>query len=129
MITHTHKGVTWGFVEIQEGVFKTEVYKNKLISSVDAIICGVKGFSQREQKLPEGQWSIVGKASEIGEEVWEQMVEYYTDECEGQIMHWSEFKNYEDEKGEWFCIATESGYSLLKSHSLNPDNCLILKMK
>ena len=78
------------------------------------------------KRLPEGTWSILGLSSDLTEDQWMEVVEKY---------HLQEkYKDYFTQPNSDLCAAfcpvfstaKESGYSLLKSLSLDPDTTLIL---
>ena len=81
----------------------------------------------KNQDLPEGSWQIIGKGSEITEDLAGELVEYWTEDAEGQITHWSEFKNYIGK--EWFSMAIDSLHSLIQSQGKEPEKVLVLKIK
>jgi hypothetical protein len=83
----------------------------------------IRGKSSKE--LPSGQWEIIGRASELTEDHWDEIVENkWDDYADG--MWW---KIYDSDQDEWGMCPTESGLSLIKSHSMNPSTTLILKIK
>lgn len=72
--------------------------------------------------LPEGNWTIIGRAAELTEEDWKRVVE-----CSTDIPGVTIFKDYDNDC--WFDYsmgASESGHSLLKAEGLELLNPLIL---
>lgn len=82
----------------------------------------------------DGQWKIIGRASEIKEHGWQSLIEMNV------VVHdnghtWDEF--YRDYNNPSQIVvseyslqtATESGLSLIKSHSMNPSTTLLIKKK
>jgi hypothetical protein len=85
-----------------------------------------------EETLPPGQWSLLGKASELTEEQWRGIVDRDKRKTSNGLieMEISGFKDYERFGGSSIfrvkSTAIESGLSLLKSHNLAPETTLIL---
>lgn len=73
------------------------------------------------KKLPSGQWEIIGKGDILSEEQWKGIVEYYPTTM-------TLYRDYSQQVfgDDVFFTAKESGYSLLKSRGMKPENSLIL---
>ncbi|HRP30493.1 MAG TPA: hypothetical protein PKV73_01310 [Agriterribacter sp.] len=77
---------------------------------------------------PYGQWEIIGRASELNEEQWKEIVEtisgwssvlYYDYSAPG--------RDYRDIIESGLKSPTKSGISLIKSHSTNPSTTLVIR--
>lgn len=79
--------------------------------------------------LPPGSWQLIGLASEITEEQWREIVDWYgvgdgsVDEAGVGDIFWCY-----DESDFCFDTAIKSGKSLLKYHNLNGNQTVILKL-
>jgi hypothetical protein len=72
-------------------------------------------------KLPAGNWEIIAKASELNEEQWKEIVEWFS------ILGDTGYQDYGKEYLSYgFKTATESGQSLLKSKNVPIDRVIIL---
>lgn len=78
--------------------------------------------------LPSGNWQLIGKASELGKEEWKGILK--------PIENWSKelYHNYtasgrdfRDVIDSAFEATIDSGLSLIRSHSMNPETTIILK--
>lgn len=74
---------------------------------------------QRAELIPEGNWRILGKANELTEEQWKEVL---SDHRIGSGIYFLGYDNFQDIV--YTDTATESGASLLKLHQL--ENPLIL---
>lgn len=109
-------------VEVPEGCHEIEINYGK-----DKVVFWEDGFSS-ELGLPPGQWEIIGRASELSEEQWSGIVEpiggwssvlYYDYSASG--------RDYRDIIESGLKSPTESGLSLIKSHSMNPETTLVIR--
>lgn len=71
--------------------------------------------------------AIIGKASELTEDQWKQIVETFPSYRWGVRRGIQRFKNYRVEAP--FETAKESGLSLLKSQGMEPETTVILKQQ
>lgn len=77
-----------------------------------------------------GQYELLGRAGELSEEQWEKMCEFWTSDAEGQIMNWTQWKNYYNpsSKNDYDLLtALESGHSWLRVNNINKKDLLIIK--
>lgn len=73
------------------------------------------------EPLPKGNWTIIGKASDLTEEQWGQIVGWF--ELAGKLG----YRDYQSFDLSFpYQTASISGASLLKKHRVNPDTTLIL---
>jgi hypothetical protein len=77
--------------------------------------------------LPPGKWKYLCLNTTQKEEEAAGVCEFWTEDAEGQITHWSEFKNYNGK--EWYCTAVESLSSMNKAFELSGTWALIQKEK
>jgi len=75
--------------------------------------------------LPPGNWQIIGKADEMGEDKWFNIVEHHLYPFDNNI---AGFENYNDEGYLSLITATQSGHSLLSSHGMKPETTLMLRL-
>lgn len=89
---------------------------------------GTKPIGWHTQVPNPGQWSIIGKGSELKEDDWKGIVPevsgwsriiYYNHTASG--------RDYRDIVDTAFDTATNSGLSLISSHNMKPETTLILK--
>jgi len=76
------------------------------------------------QTVPDG-YSFLFLSSQATEEDAERVCEFCTPDAEGQIMHWTEWKNYNGMG--WLDTALESFHSLLRSKGITSP-CAILEI-
>ena len=123
MIEKNINGDTYLFVEVPES--SGEYFLEDWPFNNEVVIGMAAPDPDLYETLPEGNYTIIGKASEISEEQWEEIVAIDELEVVG-IGGYSGFVNYED-KNTFFSTATESGLSLIKSMNLIPPTTLIIK--
>ncbi len=58
---------------------------------------------------------------------WEEVVEFWTEDAEGQITHWTEWKDYTKKKWYGLLTATESGLSLMASKGCVGNHVILKK--
>jgi hypothetical protein len=72
--------------------------------------------------LPEGEYRLIGKASELTEEQTESML-LVSKRREGDFYHWDE----STPSGSWYCHPDGAIDALCKSHGLKPEETVILQ--
>lgn len=134
MTTKTLNGKTILVVEVPEDAHNFEVYEN----NVDGGYCimflrGVPDYAcQYTGNLPEGQWSILGRAGEIWEEQARGLVSkvYQYENNNGELVR-KEFLGFQDYEERFTCpsykTAIESFQSWLKAEGIKETDLLIIK--
>jgi len=117
-------------VEVPEGAWR--FYSNNGIASgkigmdvSERLEDGSLRMYAHKCDLPPGSWSILGKGNEITEEQWKTIVgiEWFEDDDEYFYIYEPDGKV---RSNLFYDTAIESGLSLLKSKSLNPESIIIL---
>lgn len=111
-------GITLLAVKLPEGAMLPYIHRNRLLFDLPKCECDMI-------KLPEGNWQLLGIATEIPEEVWQGIVE----------SRWDYYKNYlcpkDGNVGNYkrlVCItATESAMSFLSAHDIDPNSIILMK--
>jgi hypothetical protein len=118
MIKHIHSDIY--AVEVEEGAYDIEVHGG------DHLVWNTKiGYGYK--LIPPGKWKYLCLNTTQKEEEAAGVCEFWTEDAEGQITHWSEFKNYNGK--EWYCTAVESLSSMNKAFELSGTWALIQKLK
>lgn len=120
------------FVEVPEGFFNHSIVKNVLHAGDNRVKTSDRvGDAVYSERLPEGNYQILGLASSLTEDQWKGIVEM---EKENVMIDWDVIEGdvmgniYKDYCGdEIFYTPEESGQSFLKSKSLEAERTLVLK--
>lgn len=123
-VLHKAGEVTWLMVEVPEGAVNFSIGKR----AYDLHFFDSRGYHQLIELPKPKTWQLIGLADSIGEEVWKEIVENHPN---------LGYKKYDVSFGEkyergwtanWgYGTATASGLALLKSHGMQPSNCVLLK--
>lgn len=119
----------WLFVEVPEDGADLIITSGGLLGrALRYSICGYL----RHETLPQGQYSIIGKADELTEEQWLDIGgDFPLNSCDAcnslGVWHCA----HPEECGQIeICVLLdkEAGYLLLKSHDMKPNQTLVLKL-
>lgn len=121
------------FVEVPESMpGLPEIFDGKLL--VDYWTDGNElGYEFQRKDLPEGEWEIIGKASELTEDQWKEIVERhkfsFMDERRNRQISFKDYRDAEEFEVDCFDTATKSGLSLISSLGKQPETTLIIVKK
>jgi hypothetical protein len=116
--------------EIPKGAKNIEV--KELLEFDDVLEFTLNGILHRIP-LPIGDWKIVGKVKDIGEDVWNEIIpgrcRFNGTVLKGEPNEWNNYENplASDSRKAFTTTATESGLSLVKSEGFDENDLLLKK--
>lgn len=124
IITHEANGAVHVLVEVSEGSYAYKVFKDE--EPYLSVIQRINGIIETPRiYLPPGQYEIIGLADQLSEEQCKEIVELGEHPADGSAC----FFSYQEPLDYVAVNAVASLHSLLRSHSLTPSTCLVLRKK